>query len=86
MGRLELPRKGFIRRRGEACELRVFPGLDPVTRNQQQYASRTVHGGKREAQRALAEIVTDAERGQIARTSATVGELHHRVVRDGGPA
>ncbi len=66
--------KGFMRRRGEAWELRVFLGADPVT-GKKRYTTRTVRGGKREAQRMLAEMVTDAERGVTARTSATVGEL-----------
>lgn len=34
--------KGFIRRRGDAWELRVYLGTDPVT-NKQRYVSRTVH-------------------------------------------
>jgi integrase len=66
--------KGFMRRRGEAWELRVFLGADPVT-GKKRYVSKTVRGGKREAQRTLAEMITDAERGLTVRTSATVGEL-----------
>lgn len=69
--------KGFIRRRGDAWELRVFLGTDPVS-SKKRYASRSVRGGKREAQRVLAEMVTDAERGLSVRTSATVGELLER--------
>jgi len=37
-----------------------------------------VHGGTREAQRALAQMVTDAELGLSARTSASVAELLER--------
>ena len=66
--------KGFMRRRGDAWELRVYLGTDPVT-GKQRYATRTVRGGKREAQRALNEMVTDAERGLSVRTNATAGEL-----------
>jgi len=66
--------KGFMRQRSDAWELRVYLGTDPVTRKQ-RYATRTVRGGKRVAQRALAEMVTDAERGLTVRTSATAGEL-----------
>ncbi len=66
--------KGFMRRRGDAWELRVYVGTDPVT-GKQRYASRTVRGGKREAQRALNEMVSDAERGLVVRTNATTGEL-----------
>ena len=66
--------KGFMRKRGESWELRVFLGYDPLT-GKQRYASRTVRGGKRDAQRVLAEMVTEAERGLSVRTNATVGEL-----------
>jgi integrase len=66
--------KGFIRQRGDAWELRVYLGNDPVT-GKQRYASRTVRGGKREAQRVLNEMVSEAERGLAVRSSATVGEL-----------
>jgi hypothetical protein len=52
--------KGFIRRRGDAWELRVFLGTDPVT-NKMRYASRTVRTGRREAQRVLNEMVSDAD-------------------------
>ena len=66
--------KGYLGRRGEAWELRVYLGIDPVTRKQ-RYATRTFRGGKREAQRLLAEMVLEAERGLAVRTTATVGEL-----------
>ena len=66
--------KGFIRRRGDAWELRVYFGTDPVM-NKQRYASRTVRTGKREAQRVLNEMISEAERGLSVRTSATVGDL-----------
>jgi len=56
---LEICTKGFIRPRGDAWELRVFLGTDPVT-NKKRYASKTVHGGKREAQRSLNEMITEA--------------------------
>ena len=65
--------KGFIRRRGDAWELRVYLGTDLVT-NKQRYASRTVRTGKREAQRVLIEMISEAERGLSVRTSATVGD------------
>ena len=42
---------------------------------QQRYATKSVRGGKREAQR---EVVVEAERGLSARTNATVGELLDR--------
>lgn len=66
--------KGYMRQRGQSWELRVFLGNDPVT-GKQRYATKSVRGGKREAQRVLAEMVTEAERGLLVRTNATVGEL-----------
>jgi integrase len=69
--------KGFMRQRGSAWELRVFVGTDAVT-GKKRYTTQTVRGGKREAQRALAQMVTDAELGLSARTSATVAELIER--------
>ena len=66
--------KAFIRRRGDAWELRVYLGTDPVM-NKQRYASRTVRTGKREAQRVLNEMISEAERGLSVRTSASVGDL-----------
>jgi hypothetical protein len=66
--------KGFIRQRGEAWELRVYLGADPVT-GKQRYSTRTVRADKREAQRVLNEMITEAERGLAVRRNATVGEL-----------
>ena len=66
--------KGFMRQRGASWELRVFLGYDPVT-GKQRYSYRTVHGGKRDAQRALAEMITEADKGLVARTNATVEDL-----------
>jgi integrase len=66
--------KGFIRRRGESWELRAYAGVDPVS-GKKRYVSRTVRGGKRDAQRELAAMVVTVERGMAARTSATVGQL-----------
>ena len=66
--------KGFIRQRGNAWELRVFLGYDVVT-GKQRYAYRTVRGGKREAQRTLAEMISDADKGLVVRTNASVGDL-----------
>ena len=43
--------------------LRVVSGYDPVTGNPRQ-ASRTVHGGARDANKALAAFVTEADTGQ----------------------
>ena len=69
--------KGSMRQRGSAWELRVYLGADPVT-GKQRYATKTVHAGKREAQRLLNEMKVEAERGLATRTTATVGELLDR--------
>jgi integrase len=69
--------KGFMRQRGAAWELRVFLGTDAVS-CKQRYVTKTFRGGKREAQRALNEMLVEAERGLTAKTSATVGELLDR--------
>lgn len=66
--------KGFMRQRGASWDLRVYLGHDPLT-GKKRYATRTVRGGKREAQTALAEMITEAERGLTVCTTATVGEL-----------
>jgi len=66
--------KGSLRQRGAAWELRVYLGHDPLT-GKKRYTTQTVRGGKREAQTALAAMVTEPERGLTVRTTATVGEL-----------
>lgn len=66
--------KGFMPQRGSSWELRVYLGDDPVT-GKQYYATNSVRCGKREAQRVLAEMVTEAERRSLARTTGTVGDL-----------
>lgn len=53
---------GSVRQRGSSWELRVCLADDPVT-GKQRYATKSVRCGKREAQRVLAEMVTEAERG-----------------------
>ncbi len=66
--------KGHLGRRGDAWELRVYLGTDPVTRKQ-RYATKSFRGGKREAQALLAQMVLDDKQGLSVRTTATVGEL-----------
>jgi hypothetical protein len=66
--------QGFMRQRGSSWELRVYLGRDAVT-GRKRSISRTFKGGKRDAQRALAALVAEADRGALARTTATVGEL-----------
>jgi integrase len=69
--------RGFMRRRGSSWELRVYLGRDPLD-GRKRWATRTVRGTRREAQRALAEMVAAADRGALARSGATVGELLER--------
>jgi integrase len=66
--------RGFIRQRGAAWELMVYLGQDAISRKK-RYATRTVRGSRREAERVLARMVADADQGGFARTSATVGDL-----------
>ena len=66
--------RGFMRQRGSSWELRVFLGDDPTT-GKKQYATKTVRGGKRQAQLALAEMVTHAAEGRLSVSKATVGAL-----------
>jgi integrase len=51
--------KGHMRERSGSWELRVFAGRDAVT-GRKRYLTRTVRGGKREAQRALAALIVEA--------------------------
>ena len=55
--------QGFMRQRGQAWELRVYLGRDPVS-GRKRWATKTVRGGKREAQRVLTALVAEADRGQ----------------------
>jgi hypothetical protein len=49
--------QGYIRQRGDAWELRVYLGTDPVTGTAALHRSLRARG-KRAAQRVLAEMVT----------------------------
>lgn len=69
--------QGFMRQRGQAWELRVYLGRDPVS-GRKRWATKTVRGGKREAQRVLTALVAEADKGALVRTQATVGELLER--------
>jgi integrase len=66
--------KGHLRQRGNAWELRAYAGIDPLS-NRQKYVTRTFHGGKREAQEALARLVVEVSGGGYAARDATVGDL-----------
>ncbi len=53
--------QGSMRQRGEGSwELRVYLGRDPLT-GEKRWKYKTFKGGKREAQRALAAMVADAD-------------------------
>ncbi|MFZ0058690.1 MAG: tyrosine-type recombinase/integrase [Acidimicrobiales bacterium] len=55
-------------------QLRAFVGRDPMTRRKRQ-VQRTFHGTKRDAEKALAALVTDVSQGRVDNTRATVGQL-----------
>ena len=53
--------RGSIRQRGDnSWQLRVHVGIDPLTRRH-VYKARTFRGSKRDAQRALSELVSEAD-------------------------
>ncbi|WP_083914330.1 tyrosine-type recombinase/integrase [Ilumatobacter nonamiensis] len=66
--------KGHLRQRGDSWEARVYVGKD-VLSGKERYATRTIHGSKKEAERVLNRLLVDAERGTAAKTGANVGEL-----------
>lgn len=51
-----------------AVPQRVYLGTDPVT-GKQRYATRTIRGDKRDAQRVLTAMVAEAEQGLTVRTT-----------------
>lgn len=70
--------KGHVRKRGNnTWELRAYVGLDPIT-NRHKYATCTFHGGKREADEALARFVTEVGGGGHSAHDTTVGDLIYR--------
>ncbi len=69
---------GSIRERAPGLyELRVSLGRDPLS-GKYRYISRVVHGGKRTAQKELANLVTEADRGVHPRAKVTMHELMDR--------
>ena len=58
-------------------EARIDAGRDPVTQKRRQI-SRSIKGSKREAQRVLNEMASEADKGRFSGTSATFGELCER--------
>lgn len=71
--------RGHMQQRGaQTWRLSVYVGRDERTGNK-RYVQRTVHGGQREAQRALARLVTEVDEGRHAASAAgTVGALLDR--------
>jgi integrase len=65
--------KGYMRARSGGWELRVYAGRDAAT-GRKRYLTRTVRGGKREAQRVLAALVVEAAEIGAPR-QGTVAEL-----------
>src|SRR5688500_4671225 len=54
--------------------LRVYAGRDPAS-GKKRWTGKTVKGGKREAQRALAQFVAEVGRQHVVSAQVTVGEL-----------
>ena len=68
--------RGHMRQRGKGTwELRVFAGRDPMT-GRDRYKTKTVKGGKRAAQDALAAFITQVSAGVAS--GGTFGELVER--------
>src|SRR5680860_518140 len=69
--------EGFIRRRGDAWQVIIYAGRDPVTGRKRQ-VSRNVRGTKREAQAVRAQLLVEVGKGQHEGTDVTFGELVER--------
>jgi len=66
--------RGHLRKRGDAWELRVYAGRDPVS-GRQIYRTRTFRGGRRDAEDALGKFVQEVAGGACVTRDATVGAL-----------
>lgn len=75
--------QGSLRRRGAAGQLRVYAGRDAVT-GHKRWATRTVRGTRREAQRELAAMVRTVG-DQDGGTGASVATLLERWVEQAAP-
>jgi len=73
---LAFPRmKGSMReKRPGYWQLRVLEGRDPIT-GALKYRTKSMRCSKRDAQRALAALVTEVDKGRVAPTGDTVGQL-----------
>jgi hypothetical protein len=65
---------GFIRKRGDAWQVIVYAGRDPVTGRKRQL-SRNVRGTKREAQAVRTRLLVEVDDGHHVSTTATFGDL-----------
>lgn len=84
MARTVVAMQGSMRQRGDSWQLRVFAGRDPVT-GRKRWIAQTVHGGKRAAQRELANLIAEVDRGLAAGTDATVNDLIERWLEVASP-
>lgn len=75
--------RGSMRRRGDAWQLRVYAGRGAVT-GRKRWITRTVRGGKRQAERELSAMVLAVERDEVG-TEATVGALLARWFEHASP-
>jgi hypothetical protein len=67
--------KGSMRERGAGrWQLRAYAGLDPIT-GKTLYRTRAFKGTKRQAQSALAHLVTEVDSGVVAPSAKTVAVL-----------
>lgn len=67
--------RGTIRARGKGTwQVQVYAGRDPHTGRERRIA-RTIHGTKRDAERALARLITEVEAGQHRGDDPTVATL-----------
>lgn len=74
---------GHLRKRGDAWELRVYLGRDPLS-GRKRHETQTLRGvGKREAERRLAAFVTNA--GTRVLTEGTFGDLLERWITTNSP-
>ena len=75
-----------MRQRGpDSWELRVHGGRD-ASSGRKLYVTRTVRGGKRDAGRALARLVTEVEQGTMAGRGGNLGELCERWFEASSPS
>lgn len=66
---------GSMRERSKGrWQLRVYEGTNPIT-GQKQYRTKNVEGTKRDAQKALAVLVVEVDKGTVAPAAKTVGAL-----------